>query len=167
MRAARLGLPLALAIIGGAPERFVPLIDLYRETAVRAGHDLAAMPVSINSHGFLADTARQAAEEAFPPYLEVMGRIGRERGWPPPTRARFDAEASPRGALLVGSPREVIDKILFEHQLFGHQRTLIQLSVGTMPHAKMMRAIELLGTEVAPVVRREVAGTPALSRQAP
>lgn len=167
MRAARLGLPLALAIIGGAPERFVPLIDLYRETAVRAGHDLAEMPVSINSHGFLAESAREAAEEALPRYLEVMGRIGRERGWPPPTRARFDAETSPRGALLVGSPQEVIDKIIFEHQLFGHQRTLIQLSVGTMPHAKMMRAIELLGTEVAPVVRRELAGAPALSEQAP
>ncbi|HEU4631655.1 MAG TPA: LLM class flavin-dependent oxidoreductase [Gemmatimonadaceae bacterium] len=161
VRAGTLGLPMALAIIGGHPERFVPLVDLYRDAAARAGHDPATLPVSINSHGFLAETSEQAAEDAFPPYLDVMGRIGRERGWPPPTRRQFDAERSPRGALLVGSPQEVIDKILFEHELFGNQRFLIQLSVGTMPHAKMMRAIELFGTEVAPVVRRETASTRA------
>jgi probable LLM family oxidoreductase len=158
VRAGTLGLPLALAIIGGHPERFVPLVDLYRDAARRAGHDPATLPVSINSHGFIADTSQQAADDAFPPYVDVMGRIGRERGWAPPTRQQFDAERSPRGAMLVGSPQEVIDKILFEHELFANQRFLIQLSVGTMPHAKMMRAIELLGTEVAPVVRRETAG---------
>jgi probable LLM family oxidoreductase len=154
VRAGTLGLPLALAIIGGHPERFVPLVDLYRDAARRAGHDPATLPVSINSHGFIADTSQQAADDAFPPYVDVMGRIGRERGWAPPTRQQFDAERSPRGAMLVGSPQEVIDKILFEHELFANQRFLIQLSVGTMPHAKMMRAIELLGTEVAPAVRR-------------
>jgi probable LLM family oxidoreductase len=158
VRAARLGLPLALAIIGGAPERFVPLIDLYRESARRAGHDPATLPVSINSHGFIGDTSQQAADDALPPYLEVMGRIGRERGWPPPTRARFDAERAPRGALLVGDVQEVIDKILFQHELFDHQRFLMQMSVGTMPHDKIMRSIELLGTAVAPAVRRELAG---------
>jgi probable LLM family oxidoreductase len=164
VRAATLGLPMALAIIGGSPERFVPLVELYRESARRAGHDPAALPVSINSHGFIADSSRQAADEAFPPYLDVMGRIGRERGWPPPTRARCDAERAPRGALLVGSPEEVTEKILFEHQLFGHQRFLLQLSVGTMPHASVMRAIELLGTVVAPAVRRALgAGVPAAS----
>jgi probable LLM family oxidoreductase len=157
VRAATLGLPLALAIIGGAPQRFVPLIELYRETARRAGHDPALLPVSINAHGFIADTSRQAAEDAFPPYAEVMGRIGRERGWPPPTRQQFDRERSPRGALLVGDAQEVIDKILFAHELFANQRFLLQLTVGTMPHAKVMRAIELLGTRVAPVVRRELA----------
>jgi len=157
VRAGTLGLPLALAIIGGTPERFVPLVDLYRDAARRAGHDAATLPVSINSHGFLAETSEQAAEDAFPPYVDVMGRIGRERGWPPPTRRQFDAERSPRGAMLVGSPQEVIDKILYEHELFGNQRFLIQLSVGTMPHAKMMRAIELLGTEVAPAIRRATA----------
>jgi alkanesulfonate monooxygenase SsuD/methylene tetrahydromethanopterin reductase-like flavin-dependent oxidoreductase (luciferase family) len=155
VRAGTLGLPIALAIIGGQPERFVPFIDLYRESASRAGHDPATLPVSINSHGFIADSSRQAAEEAFPPYLDVMGRIGRERGWPPPTRAQFDAERSRRGALLVGDPQEVIDKILFEHELFGHQRFLMQMTVGTMPHASVMRSIELLGTRVAPAVRRE------------
>ena len=161
VRAATLGLPLALAIIGGAPEHFVPIVDLYRETAVRAGHDPATLQVGINSHGFIAETTSQAADDAFPPYLEVMGRIGRERGWPPPTRARFDAERSPRGALLIGSPQEVIDKILYEHELFAPTRFLIQFTVGAMPHDKVMRAIELFGTEVAPVVRREV-GAPAV-----
>ena len=159
VRAGRLGLPLALAIIGGAPERFVPLIDLYRESARRAGHDVASPAVGINSHGFIADTTEQAMNDAFPPYLEMMGKIGRERGWPPPTRRQFEAECSPRGALLVGSPQQIIDKILFEHELFANTRFLMQLSVGSMPHAKMMRAIELLGTEVAPAVRRAVADT--------
>jgi probable LLM family oxidoreductase len=157
VRAATLGLPLAIAIIGGAPERFVPLVNLYRDTARRAGHDPATLPVSINSHGFIADTSEQAANEAFPPYMDVMGRLGRERGWPPPTRRQFDAERSPRGALLVGSPQEVIDKMLFEYELFHHDRFLMQMSVGTMPHSQIMHSIELYGTRVAPVVRREVA----------
>jgi len=156
VRAATLGLPIALAIIGGAPERFAPLIDLYRESARRAGHDPDKLPVSINSHGWIADDSAQAAAEALPPYLDVMGRIGRERGWPPITRYQFDAERSPRGALLVGDPQEVIDKILFEYELFHNQRFLIQLTVGTMPHHKVLRAIELLGTVVAPAVRKAV-----------
>ncbi|HEX7018407.1 MAG TPA: LLM class flavin-dependent oxidoreductase, partial [Gemmatimonadaceae bacterium] len=157
VRAGRLGLPLALAIIGGSPERFAPLIDLYRESASRAGHDPSTLGVSINSHGFIADRSTEAAEEAWPPYLDVMGRIGRERGWPPPTRQRFDAERSPHGALVVGDPQEAIDKILFEHELFGNTRFLLQMSVGTMPHDRMLRSIELFGTVVAPAVRREVA----------
>ena len=157
VRAASLGLPMALAIIGGAPERFVPLVNLYREAARRAGHDPATLPVSINSHGLIADASQQAADIAFPPYLEAMVHIGRERGWPPPTRRQFDAERSPSGALLIGSPQEVIDKILFEHELFGHQRMLLQFSVGPTPHDKIMRSIELFGTQVAPVVRRETA----------
>ena len=157
VRAGTLGLPLALAIIGGAPERFVPLVELYRESGLRAGHDPAALRVGINSHGFIADSTGAAVEAAWPPYLDVMGRIGRERGWPPPTRARFEAERSPRGALLVGSPQEVVDKILFEHELFGMDRMLLQFSVGTMPHRELLRSIELFGTEVAPVVRRATA----------
>ena len=157
VRAGTLGLPLAIAIIGGEPERFVPLVELYRNAAARAGHDPASLALSINSHGFIADTSQQAADEAYPPYAATMGRIGRERGWPPPTRARFEAERAPHGSMLVGSAQEVIDKLLFEYELFHNDRFLIQFSVGTMPHARIMRSIELLGTEVAPVVRRETA----------
>ncbi len=157
VRAGRLGLPLALAIIGGEPARFAPLVDLYREAADQAGHDAAALPVSINAHGLIADTSQAAADAAFPPYVEVMGRLGRERGWPPPTRARFEAERRPDGALLVGSPQEVADKILTARELFGANRFLIQFTVGPTPHEAVMRSIELFGTEVAPIIRRETA----------
>ncbi|MBW3572298.1 MAG: LLM class flavin-dependent oxidoreductase [Gemmatimonadetes bacterium] len=157
VRAGTLGLPLALAIIGGEPERFGPLVELYREAGRRAGHDPARLSVGINSHAFIADTSPEAADAFYPSYAEVMTRIGRERGWPPTSRAQFEASRSPRGALLVGSPQEVIDKILFEHQIFRHDRFLAQLTVGAMPHDKVMRAIELLGTVVAPAVREEVA----------
>ena len=154
VRAAVLGLPMALAIIGGEPERFKPMVDLYRAAAKRAGHDPATLPVSINSHGYIADSSRQASDEAYPPYFETMGRIGRERGWSPPTREKFEAERSERGALLVGDPEQVIDKILWEHELFAHERFLMQMSVGTMPHDKIMHSIELLGDVVAPAVRK-------------
>jgi probable LLM family oxidoreductase len=156
VRAAKLGIPMALAIIGGHPKRFRHLVDLYRDTAAAAGHDPDKIPLSINSHGFIADDASDAADIAFPPFAETMTRIGRERGWPPTSRRQFDAETDLQGALFVGSPQEVIDKILFQHEIFGHQRLLIQLTVGPMPHDKVMRAIELLGTKVAPVVRQEV-----------
>ena len=148
---------MALAIIGGAPEQFKPIVDLYREVAARAGHTTDDARVSINSHGFIADDARDAVDWAFPPYFETMGRIGRERGWPPPTRAHFEAETHLRGANFVGTPEQVIEKILFQHEIFRHDRFLIQLTVGPMPHDKVLRAIELLGTEVAPVVRKEIA----------
>ncbi len=157
VRAARLGLPIALAIIGGAPARFRPVVELYRETLRRAGHDPAALPVSINSHGFIADDPKAAADLAFPPFAETMTRIGRERGWPPTTRGQFDAETAPHGALFVGSPEQIVEKILYQHEIFGHQRFLIQLTVGPMPHEQVLRAIELLGTEVAPAVRGALA----------
>lgn len=157
VRAGTLGLPLAVAIIGGHPERFVPLVDLYRESARRAGHDPATLPVSINSHGFIGDDSRQAADDWYPPFADTMARIGRERGWSPGTRAQFEAQRTLRGALLVGDADEVTEKILFQHELFGHQRFLLQMSVGTMPHEKILRAIELYGTKVAPSVRSEVA----------
>jgi probable LLM family oxidoreductase len=158
VRAATLGLPMALAIIGGMPERFVPLVTLYRESARRAGRDPSRLPVSVNSHGFVAKTSQQAADEFFPGYAEAMTRIGRERGWPPTTREQFDAQRGPGGALLVGSPQEVIDKLLWEREIFGLQRFLLQLTVGSMSHAQMMRAIELFASEVVPVVRRETTG---------
>lgn len=154
IRAGRLGLPMALAIIGGAPERFVPLVERYRESARKAGHDPATLPLGVNTHAFVADTSQKAADEFYPSYAHVMSKIGAERGWPPMNRAQYDALRSPRGALAVGSPQEVIDKILFEHELFGHQRYLAQMGVGTLPHDQMMRSIELFGTVVAPAVRR-------------
>lgn len=157
VRAARLGLPMALAIIGGMPERFAPFVELYREAAADAGHDPSSLPVSINSHGFIADDARQAADDYWPGYQLMMGKIGRERGWPPPSRHQYEASITLRGADFIGSPEQIVEKILFQHSLFGHQRLLLQLGVGTIAHAKVMRAIELLGTEVAPVVREEVA----------
>ena len=166
VRAASLGLPMALAIIGGEPARFKPMVDLYREAATRTGHDPATLPVSINSHGYIADNSRQAADEAYPPYFDVMGRIGRERGWSPPTRAKFEVERSPRGALLVGDPQEVIDKILYEHELFAHQRFLMQMSVGTMPHRQIMHSIELLGDVVAPAVRKALGASTTKSDEA-
>jgi probable LLM family oxidoreductase len=162
LRAGRLGLPLALAIIGGAPERFVPLVDLYRRAAGEAGHP--GLPVGINSHTYVADTSQQAADDFFPAYAGMMNRIGRERGWSPMTRAQFDQLRSLRGALVVGSPQEVVEKILFQHELFDHQRFLAQISVGHLPHSKAMRAIELLGTQVLPAVRAELerrAATPS------
>jgi alkanesulfonate monooxygenase SsuD/methylene tetrahydromethanopterin reductase-like flavin-dependent oxidoreductase (luciferase family) len=156
VRAARLGLPLALAIIGGEPRRFVPLIELYRQSARQAGHDPDKLPVSINSHGFIEEDSRQAADDAFAAYSYVMAKIGRERGWPPLTRQQFEAERGPRGANLIGTPDEVAAKIVHEHGLFGFQRFLIQMSVGTLPHEKVLRSIELFGTKVAPLVRKHI-----------
>ena len=156
VRAGRLGLPLALAIIGGEPRRFVPLIDLYRQAGRRAGHDPAKLRVSINSHGLIGDDSRQVADDAYAAYSYVMARIGRERGWPPPSREQFESERGPRGANLVGTPDEVAAKILYEHELFGLDRFLIQMSVGTLPHDEVLHAIELFGTKVAPIVRREI-----------
>ncbi|HET7477873.1 MAG TPA: LLM class flavin-dependent oxidoreductase [Rubrobacteraceae bacterium] len=156
VRAAALGLPLAIAIIGGQPENFAPLARLYREAAARSGHDPSRLPISINSHTYVAETSRQAGDEYFPAYAAMMNRIGRERGWGPMGRRQFEMGRSPRGALLVGSPEEVVEKVLYEHELFGNQRFMAQISVGAMPHEKVMRAIELFGAEVAPAVRKEI-----------
>jgi probable LLM family oxidoreductase len=153
VRAGMLGLPMALAIIGGRPERFVPFADLFRRTARAAGH-VPAPPLSINSHGYVADTSRRAADEAYPPLAAMMNRIGRERGFAPLDREGFDASRALTGATFVGSPSEVAEKILWQHELFGHQRFLLQMIGGGMPHAQLMRSIELFGTQVAPVVRR-------------
>ena len=155
VRAGALGLPLALGIIGGLPERFAPFAELHRRAAREAGHERPAL--SINSHGFLAETAEQAVETSYGPFATMMDRIGRERGWPPMTPQSFEAARSLRGANFVGTPQDVVEKILFQHEIFGHQRFLIQLSVGSIPHESLMHAIELFGTEVAPAVREEVA----------
>jgi alkanesulfonate monooxygenase SsuD/methylene tetrahydromethanopterin reductase-like flavin-dependent oxidoreductase (luciferase family) len=157
IRTGMLGLPMALAIIGGLVPNMLPLVEYYREGARHAGRDPLAMPLSINSHGYIADTTQQAIDESYPYYETAMKKYARERGWSQPNRVRYEAELSLKGAQVAGSPEQVIEKILYQHELFGHRRFLLQLSISTMPHDKIMRAIELYGTKVAPVVRAEVA----------
>ena len=161
VRAANLGLPMALAIIGGMPKRFVPFTTLYRDTWQRAGHDPLKLQLAINSHGYIADNSQQAADEFYGPYSFVMSKIGRERGWSAMDRAQYEMMREPNGSLLVGSPQQVIDKILYEYELFGQTRFLFHISVGTLPHPKVMHALELLGTVVAPAVKKAVKNQPA------
>jgi probable LLM family oxidoreductase len=156
-RAGALGLPLTIAIIGGQPARFAPLVELYRRAAAQFGHDAEALPLAINTHAFVGETSH-AADKAFAaPYLAMMNRIGRERGWPPSGRAEYEALRSPQGAVAAGSPEQVAEKILMEHELFHNSRYLGQMSVGAVAHADVLRSMELFGTQVAPVVREEVA----------
>lgn len=156
IRAAEYGLPMGLAIIGGQPARFAPLIKLYKEVYAKAGHDTSKMQVSINSHAYIAETSSAARNEFFPTYAEVMGRIGKERGWSGMSRQDFEASTGPTGALVVGSAQEVIDKILYEYELFRHTRFLAQMSLGAMEHKHNMKAIELLGKVIAPQVRKHL-----------
>jgi probable LLM family oxidoreductase len=156
VRAATLGLPLMLAIIGGRPEQFVPFINLYKETAEKSGRDLSQLQLGVNNHFYVSENSQQAADEFYPYYAEVMSRIGRERGWPPLSRQQYEYLRSPQGALMVGSVQEVIDKILYEHELFGNTRFLAQASVGNVPHKKIMHSIELFGTKVVPVIRKQI-----------
>ena len=153
VRAGMLGLPMALAIIGGMPERFAPFAEIHRRAAAESGHD--APRLSINSHGLIADTWKEAVEGSWPQFDAMFTKIGRERGWPPTSHADFEASTTLRGANVVGSPEQVIEKILFQHEIFGHDRFLLYMS--SLDHAKTMRSIELYGTEVAPAVRAEVA----------
>jgi alkanesulfonate monooxygenase SsuD/methylene tetrahydromethanopterin reductase-like flavin-dependent oxidoreductase (luciferase family) len=153
-RAAYFALPLMIAIIGGRPQQFAPLVQLYRDTAAKMNHNVAGLPLGISSHGFIAETSQDALDTAFPAHQAAMSRIGKERGWPPTTRQQFEAGATPHGAYFIGSPQQVIDKILMQHEWFGHQRFGLQLSVGTLPHAKVMKAIELFGTVVKPAVNK-------------
>jgi probable LLM family oxidoreductase len=157
VRAATLGVPLALAIIGGEPARFAPFFELYREAARRAGHDPEKLATSLNVHGFVAETTAKAADDFYGPQAEVMNRIGRERGWGPTGRVHFDQARSPRGALFVGDPETVAEKIIAQHRLFRNDRFLLQMAIGEMPHDKIMKGIELYGTKVAPIVRAETA----------
>jgi alkanesulfonate monooxygenase SsuD/methylene tetrahydromethanopterin reductase-like flavin-dependent oxidoreductase (luciferase family) len=142
---------------GSQPERFKPLVELYREAWAAGGHDPSEAKVAINTHAFVGKTSAQANEAFASSYLAMMNRIGRERGWPPAGRPEYDALRSPRGALAVGDPGQVAEKLLFEHELFDHQRYVAQMSVGAVEHRDVMRSIELFGTEVAPVVRAEIA----------
>jgi probable LLM family oxidoreductase len=156
-RAAYYGLPLMIAIIGGQPQQFAPLVDFYRDTITKVGKNPADHPVGIASHGFIALDSQDARDIAFPAHSAAMSRIGKERGWPPTTRAQFDAGATPHGAYFMGSPQEIIDKILLQHEWFKHDRFGLQLSVGTLPHDKVMKAIELFGTVVKPAVDKALA----------
>jgi probable LLM family oxidoreductase len=149
-----LGLPMAIAIIGGYPEQFKPMVDLHKRGLKEANHP--DQPVSINSHGFIADTREEALDIAFPAFKTQMDKIGRERGWAPMTREQFEASCTLRGANMVGSPDDVIEKILFQHKIFGHSRFLLQMSVGSVPHHKLLRSIELFAKEVAPAVREKI-----------
>jgi probable LLM family oxidoreductase len=161
-RAGTLGLPLMVAIIGGEPRRFRPLIDLYREAGRRAGHPAEKLIVGLHSIGFLGDTTEEAANVFYPGYAHTFTEIGKERGWPPTTRAQFDAVRGPTGALLIGDAETVTEKILYVNEVLGGiSRVTFQMGVSTLPHQKMLRAIEILGTRVAPMVRKEIATTPA------
>src|SRR5580700_3994710 len=161
VRAGMLGLPLMVAIIGGEPRRFRPLIDLYRESGRRAGHSPERLTVGLHSVGFLADTTEEAAEIFYPGYAHTFTEIGKERGWPPATRAQFDALRGPTGALLVGDAKTVAKKILYVNEVLGGiSRVTFQMGVSTLPHEKMLHAIEILGSQVAPIVRSELGVTP-------
>jgi probable LLM family oxidoreductase len=162
-RAGVLGLPLMVAIIGGEPHRFRPLIDLYREAGVRSGHKPEQLKVGLHMIGFVADTAKEAADVFFPGYAHTFTEIGKERGWPPTTRAQFDALRGPKGALLIGDVDTVAKKIVYVNEaLGGVTRITFQMGVSTLPHLKMLRAIELLGTGVAPAVNKQL--TAAVAR---
>jgi probable LLM family oxidoreductase len=164
VRAGTLGLPLMVAIIGGQPHRFRPLVDLYRKAGFSAGHSLDKLTVGLHSIGFLADTTERAADDFYPGYAHTFTEIGKERGWAPTTRAQFDATRGPTGALLIGDAETVAEKILYVNEaLGGISRLTFQMGVSTLPHLKMMRAIEILGTEVAPLVRKERAVAPAIA----
>jgi probable LLM family oxidoreductase len=165
VRAGRLGLPLTLAIIGGQTARFRPFVDLYRHTWAETGQ--AGEPrVAINTHAFVARSRREADAAFAPSYLQVINRVGRERGWPPSGKSDYEALAAPSGPLAIGSPDEVAEKIVSIHQLFRPERYLAHISIGAVEHRDVMHAIELFGTEVAPLVEREVAASGARNAKA-
>ena len=153
-RAGALGLPLMVAIIGGEPRRFRPFVDLYRETGTRAGYSLDRLKVGVHALGYVAPTTQEAADDFFPGYARAVASVAKERGWPPVTRAGFDAQRGPHGALLIGSPDEVAEKILrHDEALGGISRISFQMNAASLPHAKLMKAIEAIGASVAPTLR--------------
>src|ERR1700758_5556116 len=157
VRAGRFGLPLMVAIIGGEPKRFRPLIDLYREAGRRAGHSAEKLIVGLHAIGFLGNSTQEAADDFYPGYAHTFTEIGKERGWPPATRAQFDALLGPTGALIIGDAEKVAEKILYVNEVLGGlSRITFQMGVSALPHQKMLRSIELLGTRVAPNVRQQL-----------
>jgi probable LLM family oxidoreductase len=161
VRAASLDIPMALAIIGGDPRRFEPFFGLYRDTLRKLGRDPSKAQLSLNMHGFVSNTLQQAKTVYGPAQTEVMNRIGRERGWPSAGPEHFEAASGPNGNLVIGDPDQVAARIIELHAIFKNSRFLIQMAIGTVPHAEQMRAIELLGTKVAPIVRAAVANAKA------
>ncbi len=155
VRSVRYKIPMTLAIIGGDPKRFLPFVELYGRAQQQMG--IGPMPLGVHSPGYVAETDEQAREELWPGYKAMHDRIGRERGWGPTSRAHFDQSRGPNGALFVGNPEQVAEKIIAHHKIFGNDRFLLQMAIGTMPHTKIMKAIELYGTRVAPLVRKETA----------
>ena len=157
IRAGALGLPLMVAIIGGEFKRFRPLIDLYRQAGRQAGHPAEKLVVGLHAIGFLGDTTEQAAEDFWPGYAHTFTKIGKERGWPPASRAQFDALRGPTGALLIGDTETVAKKVLYVNEVLGGlSRITFQMGVSALPHEKMLRSIELLGARVASMVRQEL-----------
>jgi probable LLM family oxidoreductase len=152
--AGAMGIPMAIAIIGGQPAQFKQMVEIHKRGA--ADYDQPEQQVSINSHGFIDDTTQEAADIAFPAFKTTMDKIGKERGWSPMSRQQFDASITLKGANVVGSPQDVIDKIIYQHEIFGHDRFLLQMSVGSVPHEKLLHSIELFANEVAPVVREKI-----------
>jgi probable LLM family oxidoreductase len=166
VRAGILGLPLMVAIIGGETRHFRPLIDLYREAGRRAGHSPDKLKVGIHSIGYVAETTQQAANDFFPGYARTFTGIGKERGWRPVTRAAFDAQRGPHGALIIGDPDEVVEKIVRHSKaLGGISRITFQMNPGSLSQDKLMRAIELIGTRVAPALRKELAGNESVKKE--
>lgn len=156
IRAATLNLPLMLAIIGGLPEQFVPFINLYKETAKKAGKDMTQLQIGINNHVYIGEDSQKAADEFFPYYATMMARVGRDRGWMPITRQQYEYARLPKSALMVGSVQQVVDKILYEHELFGNSRFMAQASLGNVPHKMVMKSIELFGDKVVPEVKKSL-----------
>ena len=154
VRAAKLNIPLMLAIIGGMPEQFVRFINLYKDSCKELGRSKEEIQLGVNNHFYVGEDSEIAAKEFYPYYATMMDRVGRERGWQPLTRPQFDYLREPRGALMVGSVQQVVDKILYEHEIFGNTRFLAQASVGTVPHDKILKSIELFGTKVVPQIRK-------------
>jgi probable LLM family oxidoreductase len=166
VRAAKYGLPVALAIIGGQPARFAPLADLHRRALVQSGFDPVTAPLAVHAHGYLAASTEQAVAEFYPSYAQAMTTLGRERGWGPMTKDAFDVMRGPDGSLVLGTPEQVAEKIVGIQRALGIERFMLHISVGSLPHAQVLKAIELLGTEVAPLVARELADT-AVSEVSP
>jgi len=159
VNAGRLGLGMALAILGGSPERAQPLVELYRQSGIEAGHDPSKLQVAVTSHGYVAETSQRAKDEFYPHYSSYMGYfLGKRSGGAAPiSRSDFEIMVGPAMAIPVGSPQEVVEKILRQYELFGHSRYILQLDIGNMPYAKAAKAIELIADQVTPIVRREIA----------